>query len=138
MSSTTNELIQVTCAIIVDNGRILAALRSRQMSQSWKWEFPGGKIDKGETAEECVIREIKEELNILITVNESLTPTIHSYPDKTIKLIPFICSITEGTVTAVEHEKVSWFSPEELKSLNWADADLPVMEEFVRLQVVKV
>ncbi|MBR8537104.1 (deoxy)nucleoside triphosphate pyrophosphohydrolase [Carboxylicivirga sediminis] len=138
MSSTTNELIQVTCAIIVDNGRILAALRSRQMSQSWKWEFPGGKIDKGETAEECVIREIKEELNILITVSESLTPTIHSYPDKTIELIPFICSIKEGTVTAVEHEKVSWFSLEELKSLNWADADLPVMEEFVKRQVVKV
>lgn len=91
----------------------------------------GGKIDQGETAEACIKREIKEELNIDIIINERLTPTIHTYPDKTIELIPFICSIESGTVCAVEHEKVSWFSPEELMSLNWAEADLPVMKEFL-------
>lgn len=131
MNSTHKELTQVTCAIIIDKGKALAALRNRQMSQSWKWEFPGGKIDKGETAEACIKREIKEELNIDIIINERLTPTIHSYPDKTIELIPFICSIESGTVCPVEHEKVSWFSPEELMSLNWAEADLPVLKEFL-------
>ncbi len=131
MSSTTKQLTQVTCAIIIDKGRILAALRNRQMSESWKWEFPGGKIDQFETAEDCIKREIKEELNIDIVIHQKLTPTAHRYPGKTIELIPFICVINEGTVCPVEHEKVSWFSPEELKSLNWAEADLSVMQEFV-------
>ena len=131
MDSTTKQLIKVTCAIILDKGKVLAALRSRQMCQSWKWEFPGGKIDEGETAEECVRREIDEELSVQISIHHKLTPVVHSYPDKTIELIPFVCSITDGELNAVEHEKVSWFSPDELSSLNWADADLPVMQEFL-------
>ncbi|WP_439183187.1 (deoxy)nucleoside triphosphate pyrophosphohydrolase [Carboxylicivirga taeanensis] len=130
MNSITKELTQVTCAIIVDEGKILAALRQRQMSQNWKWEFPGGKIDEGESHEDCIRREIKEELNIHISITGKLTPIIHCCPEKSIELIPFICSIEKGKVNAVDHEKVCWFTPTELKSLNWAEADFNVMQEF--------
>ncbi|MBK3519485.1 (deoxy)nucleoside triphosphate pyrophosphohydrolase [Carboxylicivirga marina] len=138
MISTTNEVRQVTCAIIIDNGKILAALRSRQMSESWKWEFPGGKIDDGETAEECIKREITEELALNISITERLTSVIHTYPSKTIELIPFICTINGGTLHVVEHEKVSWFEPEKLKSLNWAEADLRIIDKVIEKVQVKV
>ncbi|MCG8579710.1 MAG: (deoxy)nucleoside triphosphate pyrophosphohydrolase, partial [Bacteroidales bacterium] len=129
---------QVTCAIIINEGRRLAALRSRQMSESWKWEFPGGKIDEGETAEQCIQREIKEELAGSIDITERLASVIHFYPDKTIELIPFICTIREGKVCAVEHEKVSWFLPDELQALNWAGADKRIIQEVVNKFQVKV
>ncbi len=132
MKTIMNEVTPVTCAIIIDKGKVLAALRSRQMSQSWKWEFPGGKIDEGETAEACICREVNEELSIHIKINQQLTPVIHSYPERTIKLIPFICSIESGELNAVEHEKVCWFSPDELPALNWAEADRPIMTEFLK------
>ncbi len=131
MESITEQVTQVTCAIITNNGKILAALRSRQMSQSWKWEFPGGKIDDGETAHDCIKREISEELDVDIEVVKSLTPTKHTYPDKSIELYPFICTIKSGEVKAVEHEKVCWFEVDELKSLNWAEADKAVVEEYI-------
>jgi 8-oxo-dGTP diphosphatase len=137
MSSTSNEVTQVTCAIIINEGRILAALRSRQMSESWKWEFPGGKIDEGESAEECIKREINEELDVKIDITERLPSVIHFYPRKTIELIPFICSISNGTVHAVEHEKVSWFLPNELPSLNWAGADKRIIQEILNKVQVK-
>lgn len=132
MNSTTKQVTQVTCAIIIDEDKILAALRSRQMSQSWKWEFPGGKIDEGETPEDCIKREIREELAVEISIDQRLTAITHAYPDKTIELIPFTCRITGGKLNAVEHEKVCWYLPDQLKSLNWADADAIVVEEFLR------
>ncbi|MCT4591150.1 MAG: (deoxy)nucleoside triphosphate pyrophosphohydrolase [Carboxylicivirga sp.] len=131
MNATLKEITQVTCAVIIDKNKVLAALRSRQMSNSWKWEFPGGKIDAGETAEECIVREIKEELSVEIRIQEKLTPITYAYPDKTIELIPYICQIIGGKLLAVEHEKVCWFTAEELKSLNWADADVQVMQEYL-------
>ncbi|WP_430817622.1 (deoxy)nucleoside triphosphate pyrophosphohydrolase [Carboxylicivirga sp. RSCT41] len=137
MNSITNEVTQVTCAIIIKGGKILAALRSRQMSESWKWEFPGGKIDEGETAEQCIQREIKEELAVTVSIKERLASVIHIYPDKTIELIPFICEIAEGSVCAVEHEKVSWFLPEELRELNWAGADKRIIQEVISKFQVK-
>ncbi|MCU4158164.1 (deoxy)nucleoside triphosphate pyrophosphohydrolase [Carboxylicivirga sp. A043] len=137
MSSTSNEVTQVTCAIIIEKGKILAALRNRQMSESWKWEFPGGKIDAGESAEDCIKREINEELAVSIVITERLASIIHVYPEKTIELIPFICTISKGTVCAVEHEKVSWFSPEELPALNWAGADKRIIQEVINKIEIK-
>jgi len=136
MSSTSKKAVKVTCAIILRDGKVLAALRSRQMTQSWKWEFPGGKIDEGESAESCIKREIQEELNVSIHIDLSLTPKVHHYPDKTIELIPFVCSILAGKVKVVEHEKVCWFTPDQLRSLNWAAADEPVLQEFLEKQVL--
>jgi len=138
MKSTHNETIKVTCAIIFQDGKVLAALRSRQMTQSWNWEFPGGKIDEEESAEQCIKREIQEELDVMINIDMRLTPIVHTYPDNTIELIPFVCSILSGEVKAVEHEKVCWFTPEQLPSLNWAAADEPVLKEFLEMQLISI
>jgi len=138
MNSTQNETIRVTCAIIFEDGKVLAALRSRQMTRSWNWEFPGGKIDNGELPEQCIIREIKEELDVDINIDSALTPIVHAYPEKTIELIPFLCHIHSGHLKAVEHEKVSWFKPDQLESLNWAPADTPVLKEFLSMQLSSI
>src|SRR5687768_12762622 len=102
-------MTDVSCAIIFDqNQHILVTQRSSTMPLPLKWEFPGGKVEQGETAEQSLIREIKEELGVSIRITASLSPGIHSYGTKTIRLIPFICHITEGKITLYEHQDYRW------------------------------
>ena len=123
--------LHVTCAIIERNGVVLAAQRSAIMSQPLKWEFPGGKIDPGETPEECLIREILEEMGIRVHVGESLPSSTHQYPALTVTLYPFICSIESGEIILHEHSAMSWLPPSELHTLDWAEADLPVIAAYL-------
>ena len=103
-----------------------------------KWEFPGGKIEADETAEECLIREIKEELNIEIQITGSLPPNDHQYPDKLIRLIPFICRQKDGEIILKEHADYKWLDAKDLLDLDWAEADVGVArrlrEEFLKLK----
>jgi len=131
ISKTTTPL-HVTCAIIEQNGRVLAAQRSCSMAMPLKWEFPGGKIKPGETSEHCLRREIAEELAIEIAVHHALPGVTHAYPAFTITLHPFVCSIISGTITLHEHAAVTWLPREDLASLDWADADLPVLASYCR------
>ncbi|TDQ15219.1 8-oxo-dGTP diphosphatase [Algoriphagus boseongensis] len=122
--------ISVTCAIIIHQGKILAARRSQTMDLSGKWEFPGGKMEEDEEAEDCLIREILEELGITIISLKALTPVNYSYPTKTIRLIPFLCSWESGEISLLEHEQVCWLEKKDLFSLDWAEADLPIVHEL--------
>lgn len=126
-------LIDVTCAIIVRDGKVLVAKRSHEMDQAGLWEFPGGKVDKNESPENCLFREIREELKLNIQITYSLSPIVHHYPDISIRLIPFITSIVEGHPLALEHEKVQWFLPADLKKLAWSPADIPVLNEYLSM-----
>jgi 8-oxo-dGTP diphosphatase len=120
-------VIEVTCAIILDSGKILVTRRSEQMPHSLKWEFPGGKVREGETPESCIKREILEETGLEIKV-ERLFPTVkHTYEMYTIKLIPFVCSILEGTISLAEHVDYRWLYPDDLGQLDWLDADVEVV-----------
>lgn len=121
----------VTCAIIEKDGLILAAQRSSSMSLPLKWEFPGGKIDCGETPEECLCRELLEEMNIALRVGQSLPTTTHHYPAFTVTLYPFVCSIDSGEMILHEHAAIAWLPPEELQTLDWAEADLPVIRSYL-------
>ena len=123
--------IHVTCAIIERNGLILAAQRSADMNMPLKWEFPGGKIDPGETPEECLIREILEEMDIRICVGASLPSCTHQYSALTVTLYPFICSIESGEIVLHEHSAMNWLPPSELHTLDWAEADLPVIAAYL-------
>jgi 8-oxo-dGTP diphosphatase len=123
--------IHVTCAIIERNGLVLAAQRSADMSLPLKWEFPGGKIDPGESPEECLRRELMEELAIDVNVGEKLPASTHSYPNFTITLHPFICSIEAGEIVLHEHSAIAWLPPQKLHTLDWAEADLPVIESYL-------
>jgi len=125
--------IQVVCAIVLHQGRVLCAQRSEHMSLPLKWEFPGGKIESGESPEMCLEREIKEELNIKIVLRERLTSNLHSYDeDKKIELIPFVAGFSRGTLQLNEHKSVIWQRVKDLKLLDWASADIPVLENFTR------
>jgi 8-oxo-dGTP diphosphatase len=101
------------------------------MSQPLKWEFPGGKIDPGETPEACLIREILEEMGIRIRVGESLPSSTHQYPALRVTLYPFICSIESGEIILHEHSAINWLPPSELHTLDWAEADLPVIAAYL-------
>lgn len=119
-------MIEVTCAIIVENGRVLATRRSETMPHPLKWEFPGGKLKAGESPELCIVREIREELGIEVEVKQVLGPVTHHYQEHSIKLIPIICHILEGIISLTEHMEYSWIEPAELGKLDWLEADVKV------------
>lgn len=120
--------IKVTCAIIQNEDQILAVRRPHHKHQGGKWEFPGGKIEPGESASECIRREIMEELSVEIEILRLLTKIHHSYPDKAIVLIPFLCTIKSGALILKEHEEAVWVKMEETPHLDWAAADLKIIE----------
>lgn len=125
--------LKVTCAIITIDGKILAVQRSRTMSMPMKWEFPGGKIEPAETEMECIKREIREELGIEIEVQERLTPSIHQYPSFTIELIPYTAHYLSGDLKLKEHNSYVLMNRDELDRLDWAEADIPIVKEIMKL-----
>lgn len=125
--------IQVACGIIVNGDKTLVVQRNENMTLPLKWEFAGGKIEKNESAEDCILREIKEELNIEIKLICKMTTNNHSYDSINIELIPFLANYTGGQIKLLEHKKYKWLKKSELKSLNWADADIPILNEYLSL-----
>ena len=123
--------IHVACAIIELAGKVLCTQRSESMSLPLKWEFPGGKINSGESPEECLKRELAEELGIEVTIGAPLTVSTHHYPMFSVTLYPFICKIASGEIVLHEHAAMSWLYPEELQGLDWAEADGPVIESYL-------
>ena len=121
-------MTEVTCAIIVEAGRVLATQRSAHMPHALKWEFPGGKVKEGETPESCIIREIHEELGLKIQVDRLLPEVKYSYDTHTIKLIPFICTPGKGNITLAEHKAYRWVPFTELEEVDWLDADVEVVK----------
>ncbi len=121
-------MINVTCALIIQDDKILATRRSHGMHLAGKWEFPGGKLEEGETAEACIVREIQEELGIVVQPLAKLNPSEHHYPEKSIRLIPFNCAIVEGEISLLEHAELKWLDKDALRSLDWAAADRKLIE----------
>ncbi|MCB4799856.1 (deoxy)nucleoside triphosphate pyrophosphohydrolase [Neotamlana laminarinivorans] len=125
--------ILVTCAIILKDDKVFAFQRSEKMKLPLKWEFAGGKIEPNESEIDCIKREIKEELNIEIHVTQRLTPVTHQYPDFKIKLIPFIAKYNSGSLILKEHANYVLAKKEDLINLDWAEADIPILNEFLLL-----
>lgn len=121
--------LQVTCAIITDGSRVLCAQRGAAMSLPLQWEFPGGKMEAGETAEECILREIKEELNLDLKLVTRGPSVFHPYkPGNLLELIPFVCTCSGGELHLREHAQVRWCDLQEMASLAWAAADLEILD----------
>jgi 8-oxo-dGTP diphosphatase len=123
--------IDVTCAIIEKNGLVLATQRSAEMSMPEKWEFPGGKIESGESKQECLKRELIEELGISVHLLRELNSSIYDYPQFSITLYPFVCTIEPGEITLHEHASLVWLKPTELHTLDWAEADIAVLNCYI-------
>lgn len=128
-------MLNVTCAIILKDNKILVAQRSETMKLPLKWEFPGGKVEENETEETCLLREIKEELNLDIQILKRLETKRFDYDTFSINLIPFISQYLTGELVLSEHKAVKWLSKEELFPLDWAPADIPVLEEFLKYKL---
>ena len=129
---TERQHLQVACAIVERGGLILAAQRSAAMSLALKWEFPGGKINPGESGEECLQRELMEEMGITVSIGQALPSHTHSYASFTVTLHPFICTMDQGEIILHEHAAITWLPSAELCRLDWAEADLPVIETYLR------
>ncbi|WP_037500283.1 (deoxy)nucleoside triphosphate pyrophosphohydrolase [Sphingobacterium deserti] len=126
-------MIDVTCALIEQQGKILICQRSATMNLPLKWEFPGGKIEAGETKVACLIREIKEELGLDIVPGSALPTVQHHYPDFSITLYPFLAVVNKGTVKLTEHAQAIWVLPDALRNYEWAEADIPVVDAYLAL-----
>lgn len=115
--------IKVVAAIIQKENKILATKRGHGEFINM-WEFPGGKIESGETKEQALVREIKEELNIEINVDKFAIDIEYQYPNFYLFMSCFMCSIKEGSIELLEHNDGKWITKEELNTLNWLPADI--------------
>ncbi|QTD39471.1 (deoxy)nucleoside triphosphate pyrophosphohydrolase [Sporosarcina sp. Te-1] len=124
--------LHVVGAIIhKEQGEILCARRSSKMTLPGFWEFPGGKVERGETPQEALVREIQEELGCYIRVGSFVDDTLYSYETLTIRLETYFAEIEAGTAVATEHSELRWVLWNELQSLEWAPADIPAVEKVV-------
>ena len=96
-----------------------------------KWEFPGGKVEGGESLEDCLKREIKEELGVEIELIEHLPSNFHKYSNVKLELIPFRCSLKTFEIVLLEHFQIQWLSILKLQELDWAEADVPIINHYI-------
>lgn len=120
-------VIHVVGAAIERDGTILAARRSAQMSLPGKWEFPGGKVEAGETPEASLARELREELGIEVEVGEFVASGEVPKGERVIRLDVYLCEWTNGELVAREHDALRWVRPDEMHELEWARADWPAV-----------
>ncbi|MCF6140558.1 (deoxy)nucleoside triphosphate pyrophosphohydrolase [Flavobacterium sp. K77] len=130
-----NSIIDVTCALIFLGNKILVTQRSEKMKLPLKWEFPGGKLEENESEADCIKREILEEINIEIEVVKQLSNSVYDYGSFKINLIPFIANYVSGEIILSEHKDYKLLEKSELLNLDWAEADLPIVEEFLKLEL---
>ena len=130
-SITMNERkhIEVVAAIILRERRIFATQRGYGEWKDW-WEFPGGKIEPGESTEDALKREIREELATEIEVDELLTTVEYDYPKFHLTMHCYLCTIISGDLTLLEHEDARWLALDELDCVKWLPADKDVIEEL--------
>ncbi|HOK25826.1 MAG TPA: (deoxy)nucleoside triphosphate pyrophosphohydrolase [Bacteroidales bacterium] len=126
-------MTDVTCAIIRNKDeKVLIVQRGERSDHPFKWEFPGGKTLHGESHEDCIIREIKEELDLDIAVCELLEPVEYDYGFKHIRLIPFICKASGTEPVLGEHIAYRWVEPRELSGVDFQEADICVAEKYLK------
>jgi len=123
-------MITVTAAIIEKNGLILAARRKPGSHLAGYWEFPGGKVEDGETREQCLARELEEEFGIDCQVGEFLAESIYDYGTKVIRLIGYRVQHLGGSFHCRDHDQIIWLPVRELPSLKWAPADIPLVKKL--------
>ena len=123
--------IKVVAAVIKHNDEIFATQRGYGDYKDW-WEFPGGKIEPGETPEEALIREIEEELDTEIAVDSFITTVEYDYPKFHLSMDCFWCSIKNGELVLLEHEASRWLSVEKIYEVNWLPADMEVIKVIIK------
>jgi 8-oxo-dGTP diphosphatase len=123
-------MIDVTAAILIENGRVLIARRRPDASQAGLWEFPGGKVRPEETPEQCLKREIQEELNVRVAVGDFFGESVYAYEDKIIRLLAYRVRAEGGTMAANDHAELAWVALEDLGRYRFSPADRPFAEKL--------
>jgi 8-oxo-dGTP diphosphatase len=132
-------MIDVSCAIIRNEDQeVLVVQRGKDSDHPLKWEFPGGKLNKGESAEDSVIREVSEELDMLIVVVEALNPVEYDYGHKQIKLFPFVCDTLRDKPVLHEHAAFRWVFPSDLIGIDLCEADMIIASVFLGVTAQQV
>lgn len=125
--------IEVVAGVIFFEDQILCVQRPKNKLPyiSEKFEFPGGKIESGETKEEALQRELFEELNIIIKIKSLYFTVVHEYPDFELTMHSFICEVDTKELTLNEHISLEWLTLNELQKLDWAAADIPIVDKLI-------
>jgi len=130
-------MILVTAAIIEKEGKILLAQRKEGQHLAGLWEFPGGKIEAGESPEACLKRELQEELGLETVIGQQIADTIHHYPNKTVRLLSFRVRIQSGKPCLHAHQQFAWVMPALVPSYPLAPADIPIIDKYLAMNNVK-
>lgn len=131
MGGIADQMIQVTAAIIRKENKILIARRRAGDKLGGMWEFPGGKIEPGETPEQCLKRELLEEFDIVTEVGEFVASSIYDYGDFTIELLGYEAAYVSGQFRLNDHDEIRWAAPEELLGCGLAPADIPIAKRLI-------
>lgn len=124
--------INVVGAVVVNDDKILSAQRSATMSLPGMWEFPGGKIELGETPRAALVREMKEELLCTVEIGEQVATTRHEYDFGFVTLTTFYASLIDGEPRLTEHSEIRWISASDLDTVDWAPADIPAVDRVMQ------
>lgn len=132
----TRKHVQVAAAIIMDDGKIFATQRAHGEFKDG-WEFPGGKIEQGETPQQAAKREVIEELDTEIEVGELFDTVEYDYPSFHLTMYCFLCTVKSGDLVLKEHQAAKWLTRETLDSVEWLPADIGLIEKLKKTQITK-
>ena len=125
-------MTQVVAALIRDENKFMICQRPAHKTRGLLWEFVGGKVEKGESKQQALIRECREELDVTVSVGDVFIEVIHEYPDMTVDLTLFSCEIAEGEPKMLEHNDIRWITPEEIDGYDFCPADAEILERIKR------
>lgn len=127
------KITEVVAALIWDNGKFMICQRPETKSCALLWEFVGGKVEPGETKEQALIRECREELDVALSVGTPFIDVVHEYPDITVHLTLFNSIIADGVPKLLEHNDLKWITPAEIPNYNFCPADKEILERIITL-----
>lgn len=130
---TDGPIKQVAAAIILQGGKVLIAQRAAKDKLALKWEFPGGKLETGETPEECLAREIDEELGLCIAVSGHFMTSFYRQASGMIELMAFFAEVHSGDMRLNVHADVRWVLPQDLETIDFAPADIPIAHQLSKI-----
>ena len=125
-------MVEVVAALIWDGDRFLICQRPKKKARGLLWEYVGGKVEPGETKQEALIRECREELDVTISVGDVFMDVVHEYPDITVRLTLFHASIAEGTIRLLEHNAIAWITPAEIPDYDFCPADEDINKQLIK------